>query len=76
VGVDDSGTVLHLVISDVPVNFHHFARFFRDHLGVPQALYFDGRVSRLYAPEIGRADIGLPIGPIIGTVVDAAPADG
>ena len=76
VGIDEGGTILHLVISDVPVNFHHFARFFRDHLGVPQALYFDGRVSRLYAPGIGRADIGLPIGPIIGTVVDAAPAGG
>ncbi|WP_284262016.1 phosphodiester glycosidase family protein [Roseicyclus amphidinii] len=75
-GVDESGQTLHLVISDEPVNFHHFARFFRDHLGVPQALYFDGRVSRLYAPDMGRADIGLPIGPIIGTVVDAAPADG
>jgi uncharacterized protein YigE (DUF2233 family) len=76
VGVEDGGQVLHLVISDAPVNFHHFARFFRDHLGVNQALYFDGRVSRLYAPGIGRADIGLPIGPIIGTVVDAAPAGG
>ena len=71
VGVDESGRILHLVISDVPVNFHHFARFFRDHLGVRQALYFDGRVSRLYAPGFGRADIGLPLGPIIGTVVDA-----
>ena len=76
VGVDESGRILHLVISDVPVNFHHFARFFRDHLGVRQALYFDGRVSRLYAPGFGRADIGLPVGPIIGTVVDAGPAGG
>jgi uncharacterized protein YigE (DUF2233 family) len=72
VGVEDGGRVLHLVISDVPMNFHHFARFFRDHLGVRQALYFDGRVSRLYAPGIGRMDLGLPVGPIIGTVVDAA----
>ena len=76
VGVDATGRILHLVISDEPVNFHHFARFFRDHLGLSQALYFDGRVSRLYAPDLGRADIGLPIGPIIGTVVDAAPAGG
>ncbi|PWK60055.1 phosphodiester glycosidase family protein [Roseicyclus mahoneyensis] len=76
VGVDESGRIVHLVISDVPVNFHHFARFFRDQLGVRQALYFDGRVSRLYAPGIGRADIGLPIGPIIGTVVDVAPSGG
>ena len=76
VGVEENGRILHLVISDAPVNFHHFARFFRDHLGVPQALYLDGRVSRLYAPMMGRADFGLPVGPIIGTVVDAAPAGG
>lgn len=75
VGVDETGGTLYLVISDLPVNFHHFARFFRDRLGVPNALYFDGRVSRLYAPGFGRADLGLPIGPIIGTVVDA-PATG
>lgn len=72
VGVDATGRIVHLAISDAPVNFHHFARFFRDYLGLSQALYFDGRVSRLYAPDIGRADIGLPVGPIIGTIVDAA----
>jgi uncharacterized protein YigE (DUF2233 family) len=76
VGVDVDGTTLYLVISDAPVNFHHFARFFRDHLEVPNALYFDGRVSRLYAPAIGRADLGLPLGPIIGTVVDAGASGG
>ncbi len=72
VGIDVTGQQMHLVISDEPVNFHHFARFFRDHLEVPNALYFDGRVSRLYAPGIDRVDVGLPVGPIIGTVVDAA----
>lgn len=76
VGVEEGGAVLHLVISDAPMNFHQFARFFRDHLGVSQALYFDGRVSRLYAPGIGRMDFGLPVGPIIGTVVDADPSGG
>jgi uncharacterized protein YigE (DUF2233 family) len=58
------------------VNFDHFGRLFRDALETPDALFFDGRVSRLYAPEIGRGDIGFPVGPIIGTVVDAAGADG
>ncbi|MBF9029579.1 hypothetical protein HKCCE3408_04145 [Rhodobacterales bacterium HKCCE3408] len=71
VGVDETGRRVVLAISDQPVNFHHFARLFRDGLGLPNALFFDGRVSRLYAPEIGRADLGFPIGPIIGTVVDA-----
>lgn len=76
VGVDAAGHMLHLVISDAAVNLHHFARFFRDHLNLPDALYLDGRVSRLYAPGIGRADIGLPLGPIIGTVVDDAAGGG
>jgi uncharacterized protein YigE (DUF2233 family) len=43
----------------------------------PNALYLDGRVSRLHAPGIGRSDIGFPLGPIIGTVVpDTTPVDG
>ncbi len=69
VGVDEAGNRIWMVISDQAVNFHHFARFFRDHLGTPNALYFDGRVSRLHAPDIGRSDLGFPIGPILGVVV-------
>lgn len=75
VGVDPGGARVVLAISDEPVNFHHFARLYRDHLGLPNALYFDGRVSRLYAPAIGRSDLGWPVGPIIGTVVDAGAGD-
>jgi uncharacterized protein YigE (DUF2233 family) len=51
------------------VNFHAFARFFRDALGLTDALYFDGNISRLYAPQLGRHDGGFPMGPIVGTVV-------
>jgi len=76
VGVSSDGQTVWLAISDQPVNFDHFGRLFRDALETPDALFFDGRVSRLYAPEIGRGDIGFPVGPIIGTVVDAAGADG
>ena len=54
------------------MNFHRFARVFRDHLGARQALYLDGKVSRLHAPGLGRSDRGfLPLGPIVGVVVDA-----
>jgi len=67
VGVRPDGALV-LAISDAPVSFHRFARLFRDRLGAPDALYIDGRVSRLYAPQLGRADIGLPMGPIIGVV--------
>ncbi|QBY02201.1 hypothetical protein E2K80_16845 [Rhodophyticola sp. CCM32] len=76
VGVDAIGTRVVMAISDQKVNFHHFARLFRDALGLPNALFFDGSVSRLYAPGAGRADLGFPIGPILGTVVDDTAADG
>jgi uncharacterized protein YigE (DUF2233 family) len=55
------------------VNFHGFARLFRDGLGTPNALYLDGVVSRLYAPEIQRDEPGLDLGPIVAVV--SAPED-
>ncbi|MEL7107427.1 MAG: phosphodiester glycosidase family protein [Pseudomonadota bacterium] len=67
VGVAPNGDVI-VAISDEPVNFHRFARLFRDHLGTPDALYLDGKVSRIYAPALGRNGIGLPMGPILGVV--------
>ena len=69
-GVAPDGT-LHLAISRRPVNFHDFARLFRDGLGTPDALYLDGRVSRLWAPELGRRGAGLPLGPMVGLVAPA-----
>lgn len=71
VGVRPGGREVVLAISDVPVNFDLFARFFRDVAETPDALYLDGNVSRLYAPGTGRTDGGLPMGPILGTVVPA-----
>jgi uncharacterized protein YigE (DUF2233 family) len=62
---------LWLAISNEPVNFHDFARLFRDVLGTPDALYLDGSVSRLYRRDTGRQDPGFPMGPIIGTAVPA-----
>jgi uncharacterized protein YigE (DUF2233 family) len=69
VGVSADGTRAVFVISNSAVNFHLFARFFRDHLGLPDALYFDGNISRLYAPGLRRHDGGFPMGPIVGAVV-------
>ena len=69
VGVSADGTRAVFAISNAPVNFHAFARFFRDELGLPDALYFDGNISRLYAPGLDRHDAGFPMGPIVGTVV-------
>ena len=69
VGVSPDGSRAYFVISQDRVNFTEFGRFFRDALQTPQALYFDGNVSRLYAPQIGRDDIGFPMGPMVGTVI-------
>ena len=68
VGVSADGLTAWFVISDRPVTFHRFARFFRDSLGAPNALYFDGSISRLFVPAQGRADFGLPLGPMVGLV--------
>ena len=64
-GVGVSDTSVHFAISDAPVNFHHFARLFRDELGATNALFLDGSVSRIIAPETGRAERGGPFGPIV-----------
>lgn len=69
VGVSRDGTRAVFAISNEAVNFHTFARLFRDALGLPDALYFDGNISRLYAPALGRHDGGFPMGPMVGTVV-------
>ena len=69
VGVSRDGARAVFAISNEAVNFHTFARLFRDELGLPDALYFDGNISRLYAPALGRHDGGFPMGPMVGTVV-------
>jgi uncharacterized protein YigE (DUF2233 family) len=68
VGTTDAGDLAVFAISNAPVTFHEFGRFFRDHLGLPQALYFDGNVSRLHAPGLGRSDAGFVLGPIVGVL--------
>ena len=68
VGLSADGHTLWFAISDGPVNFHTFARLFRDKLGTPDALYLDGVVSRLYAPELGRDENGADMGPIVAIV--------
>jgi uncharacterized protein YigE (DUF2233 family) len=72
VGVSADGSRAVFAISNRPVTFHQFARLFRDGLGTPQALYFDGNVSRLHAPGLGRSDWGRQMGPVVGLVVPRA----
>ncbi len=68
VGTTDSGDRAVFAISNRPVTFYEFARFFRDELGLPLALYFDGNVSQLHAPELGRSDRGRDMGPIVAVI--------
>jgi uncharacterized protein YigE (DUF2233 family) len=67
VGACDGGAVM-FAIADEPVTFDAFARLFRDGLGCKNALFLDGSVSSLYAPELDRDDELGPIGPIVGVV--------
>jgi len=55
-----------LAISEGPVNFHRFARLFRDRLGCRNALFLDGSVSSLFDAESHRNDAFSAIGPIVG----------
>lgn len=71
VGTSADGNRAVFVISNNPVTFHQFGSLFRDVLDLPNALYFDGNISRLYAPALNRNDFGFALGPIIGTVVPA-----
>lgn len=71
VGVKDGGNTVIFVISEDFVTFHQFGSLFRDQLKTPNALFFDGTISSLYAPELSRADWGRPMGPIVGVVRDS-----
>ena len=67
VGMLDAHTAI-FVISENPVNFYDFAVLFRDGLKCANALFFDGTVSSLYSPELGRNDGFAPLGPMVGAV--------
>ncbi len=71
-GVGACGGTVVFAIAEEPVTFDAFARLFRDGLNCQNALFLDGSVSSLYAPELNRDDELGPIGPIVG-VVGAAP---
>jgi len=67
------GTTAVFAIAEEPVTFYAFALLFRDGLGCANALFLDGSVSSLYAPELGRDDELTPLGPMIGVSAPAAP---
>jgi len=71
VGVRDPESAF-FVISDDPVSFGRFARFFRDVLRCPNALFLDGTVSSLWDPGGNRRDGGRALGPMV-MVFDRSP---
>ena len=64
VGVDSEDTAW-FVISDDAVSFGRMARFFRDVLHCPNALYLDGSVSSLWDRPAGRRDTNSELGPLV-----------
>ena len=64
VGVDEEGRA-HFVIANAPLSFGKLARFYRDELETPNALFLDGNVSALWNPATDRLDSGAPLGPLI-----------
>ncbi|MBB4289820.1 uncharacterized protein YigE (DUF2233 family) [Rhizobium leguminosarum] len=66
-----TGGIIRFAISEDGVNFHDFARLFRDHLKCPDALFLDGgRGVGLYYPALGHNDWSWHggYGPILGLV--------
>ena len=68
VGTSADGKTAVFVISNSVVSFYEFGSFFRDVLKTPNALYFDGKVSRIQATGLGRSDPGFRLGPMVGVV--------
>ena len=64
VGIDAEGRA-HFVISEGPLSFGQFARFFRDEIKTPNALFLDGAVSSLWDPLTERLDPNPALGPMI-----------
>lgn len=69
VGIPEPGVAIFVQTDDV-VNLHEFARLFRDVLKCPDALFLDGTVSSLHAPELGRSEKKIDLGPLLGVLED------
>jgi len=63
--VNDGGKI-DFAISEDFVTFYQFAQLFRDGLHCKNALFLDGSVSSLHAPELQRSDFLATIGPMVG----------
>jgi uncharacterized protein YigE (DUF2233 family) len=64
VGAVDEHTAV-FAISENEVNFHDFARLFRDQLKCRNALFLDGTISSLFDSGLQRNDSAFRLGPIV-----------
>jgi uncharacterized protein YigE (DUF2233 family) len=64
VGITEGGKIV-FAISNQPVNFYVFAMLFKEQLHCPNALFLDGAISKMYAPEINRLDLDGNLGPFV-----------
>jgi uncharacterized protein YigE (DUF2233 family) len=64
VGITQGGKIV-FAISNQPINFYLFAQLFKDELHCPNALFLDGAISKMYAPEINRFDVNGDLGPFV-----------
>ena len=69
VGVTRDGKAV-FAISQGLVTFHEFATLFRDVLGCDNALYLDGALSAVYAPDQGQNFLG---GDFVGILAVTTP---
>ncbi|NVE93978.1 phosphodiester glycosidase family protein [Altererythrobacter lutimaris] len=69
VGIDAGGRA-HFVMSEAALSFGQLARFFRDELKTPNALYLDSNVSSLWNPATARLDAEAALGPLIVVLND------
>ena len=75
VGVTERGEI-YFVLASSPVTFFEFGKYFRDQLNIPNALFLDGSISKIFSPALDRNDRGPAMGPIVGVVVgDHLPGD-
>jgi uncharacterized protein YigE (DUF2233 family) len=72
VGVVNAQRVV-FVVSEAAVNFHDFARFFRDELKCTDALFLDGTVCSLHFAPLKRSDFRINFGPMIGVTEAVKP---
>ena len=64
VGITQDGKII-FAISSQPVNFYVFAALFKEKLQCPNALFLDGAISKMYAPEANRFDEDGNLGPFV-----------